>query len=41
VELGEQFADDDGNYFISQIKEIGLKSKIVEKTYYTDNKDIS
>ena len=35
VELGDHFADEDGNMFINEIKTRDIKSKIIEKTYYT------
>ena len=41
VELGDYFADEDGNRFIHEIKVLGIKSKITEKTYYTENAEIS
>jgi hypothetical protein len=39
--LGDYFAGEDGNYFVEKIKNSELKNRILEKTYYTENSEIS
>ncbi len=41
IELGDYFAGEDGNYFVEKIKNSELKNRILEKTYYTENSEIS